>query len=267
MKTRADLAELFACRKATCIVAWNRILDAEYCPRHCHPCFEIVYHPSGDGVTSIPGNTEIQVGNHSVVVYSPYTYHDLRMHASGQEICIQIDVGQSIHQGLQPVFHIPSLQSLHLRNELLCISDAAQCQSELGEIAFNYRVLSLLISLLDLSAPVDNQPMDVADTYFEQADRYMRENYRVIGSVREVAVHVGVSYDHLRHVFRKCRGTSLISHLTYIRITRAKELIQNSTLPFKAIAELCGFENERYFSAVFKSVVGCTPGTLRKSID
>jgi len=92
---------------------------------------------------------------------------------------------------------------------------------------------------------------------------FMSEHFAGISSLRDVAEHVGVSHDHLRHLFIKARGRSLIRHLNEIKVARAKILLTNSPLPLKQIAATCGFKDEYYFSAVFRRLTNLSPGLYR----
>jgi len=52
----------------------------------------------------------------------------------------------------------------------------------------------------------------------------------------------------------------------YIRrekVARAEELLRDSTLPVRRIAELCGFKNVTRFQVHFRRIVGQTPAQFR----
>jgi AraC-like DNA-binding protein len=40
-------------------------------------------------------------------------------------------------------------------------------------------------------------------------------------------------------------------------------LLENSTLPLKAIADGCGFASERHLCSIFKKLRGVSPGAFR----
>jgi AraC-like DNA-binding protein len=98
----------------------------------------------------------------------------------------------------------------------------------------------------------------------QEACAYIREHFACIDRMQEVADHVGVSYDHLRHVFKRDRGMGLNEFLSMVRMERAKSLLLHSRLPIKTIASQCGFKTDRYFSTCFRQAVGLSPGRFRR---
>ena len=95
------------------------------------------------------------------------------------------------------------------------------------------------------------------------AELFIRENFASIRSLRNVAATAGIGYDHLRHLFKKTRGRSLVQYLNEVRMERATTLLVHSRLPLKQIATMCGFRDEYYFSAVFRRHVRMPPGRYR----
>ncbi|MBN8218436.1 MAG: helix-turn-helix domain-containing protein [Spirochaetes bacterium] len=73
-----------------------------------------------------------------------------------------------------------------------------------------------------------------------------------------------LSKDYLRHAFKKEYGLSPMQYLIRKRIDVAKVLLDTSPLKSREIAERCGFENEFYFSRLFRQVAGMPPTDWRK---
>ncbi|MCD8069479.1 MAG: helix-turn-helix transcriptional regulator, partial [Lachnospiraceae bacterium] len=64
--------------------------------------------------------------------------------------------------------------------------------------------------------------------------------------------------------FKEQCGTSVVSYIQQVRITRAKNLLRFSEDPIEKIAEECGIPDANYFARVFKKVEGIAPGEYRK---
>ena len=79
-------------------------------------------------------------------------------------------------------------------------------------------------------------------------------------SSEDIAKEVGISVSHLRLLFRKQYGISLMQKLNKIRVRRAKELLSSGMFTLAEVASACGFQNEYYFSRVFKQHTGIPPG-------
>jgi two-component system response regulator YesN len=74
-----------------------------------------------------------------------------------------------------------------------------------------------------------------------------------------IARQLGISRDHLRHLFKEETGMTVLDRLTDMRIERAKQLLDEGTYKIYEIAERVGFRSSQYFSQVFRKVAGMTP--------
>jgi AraC-like DNA-binding protein len=130
-------------------------------------------------------------------------------------------------------------------------------------LACDHRAAALLIELLHTAGMLEPQPDALASRHAAAAREYIRAHFRHIADMPEVAAALGVGYDHLRHGFRTAYGMSIKQWHTQVRIERARDLLLHSNLPLKAIADLCGFRNARYFCTCFRRATGQTPGRCR----
>ena len=65
--------------------------------------------------------------------------------------------------------------------------------------------------------------------------------------------------------FRKAMGKTIRDYVTDLRLERAKTLIVKTDRSLNEIAWSLGFKRQEYMGDVFKSRLGITPGSLRKS--
>jgi len=82
-------------------------------------------------------------------------------------------------------------------------------------------------------------------------------------SLQYLADRLFVHPKYLSMVFKKETGQNLSDYVTACRIDKAKELITETNLKIMEIANLCGFQNYRYFMTVFKQRTGRTPTEFR----
>jgi AraC-like DNA-binding protein len=82
-------------------------------------------------------------------------------------------------------------------------------------------------------------------------------------SVAELAGRLYVSKDYLRHLFQEYTSRSPIQHIIQARIDKARDLLGQGDLDVKEVAARCGFDNEYYFSRLFRKVTGTTPSRYR----
>ena len=249
------------------VCIWRIETGLRYCPAHSHPMIELVYHLRGAGVTTLEDGRKIGFKPHGTVLYPARLRHEQTMEAWGEDICLHIECPKGAtslrHEFSQPLYIPPLPVDPFVRGEFLQLAQVGFDPARRLEL--NLRVTALMARLLTLSRPLegDSAPPP-AEIHRARARQYILENSARIQSAGEIAHHVGVSEDYLRHLFAERDGTSLIRLVTEARIDRAKELLIHSRLPLKEIASLCGYQTERYLSARFKKQTGQAPGAFRR---
>ena len=73
-----------------------------------------------------------------------------------------------------------------------------------------------------------------------------------------------MNFDYLNRVFKKNIGKTIFVYLNEIRIHHAKELIATTSMKILSIGYRVGFQDECYFSKVFKKYTGMSPGQYEK---
>lgn len=95
------------------------------------------------------------------------------------------------------------------------------------------------------------------------AIRYMRRHAGEKIRQADVARHVNMSRSYFSRCFAKLAGRSFGEELRNMRLERAKELLLESTAPIYEIAAASGFEDDKYFSRLFREHVGQLPSDYR----
>lgn len=89
---------------------------------------------------------------------------------------------------------------------------------------------------------------------------YLNAHIREPLSLGDICREFGVSQTSLSRMFRTYRNTSFSNYMTEIRINKAKEIMKNDPESYvKDIAERCGYNDQFYFSRIFRSVTGMCP--------
>lgn len=110
----------------------------------------------------------------------------------------------------------------------------------------------------------DFQQVKHADVVFK-AMQYMRRNCAQKVSLDDVARHVYLSRAYLSTLFKEETGQSLFAYLTQVRVEKGKRLLEDQTLSLAQVAVQCGFEDQSYFSKIFKRETGMSPKKYRDS--
>ena len=131
-------------------------------------------------------------------------------------------------------------------------------------------------NLEDLSAWVSNMLQRFISFTFEfdkvkHADavykviEYIKSNYRRHMSLEDIAASTYLSKTYLSSLFKKETGYSISEYINIVRIERSKSLLMEENMSIIEIANLCGFEDQSYFTKVFKHIVGITPKKYREN--
>lgn len=128
----------------------------------------------------------------------------------------------------------------------------------------------VLLHLIDNGclSPVDIQlgkPGLKKDVVVMQAVAYINQYYAEDFSVNDLCSALFVSKNSLCAKFRATMHCSVMEYRSFIRISRAKELLISGGKSLEEIAELCGFSSANYFSLIFKKEVGISPSGYRKT--
>ena len=94
---------------------------------------------------------------------------------------------------------------------------------------------------------------------------WIRLNAADIVSVDDVARYFGYNSEYLSTMIRQATGRSTVEHINESRISLARELLRTTEAKLSEIAERCGFNDEKYFSRVFKRKCDVSPGEYRKA--
>jgi len=233
------------------------------CGKHSHPAVEIVYHATGRGETRVAGQSlPFQAGN--VVIYAPQEIHDQNMASDGEDLCLQVAPPDSVCPKLDSGFFVTRIGQPWLIAEIQNLCRSRAQPGGLEQQIFDLRASAVLLALVDIATKASQEhALPPSERHVMKAEQFIGEHFASISSLRDVAEHVGVGHGHLRHLFSKARGRSLVRHLNEIKVERAKILLTNSRLPLKQIAATCGFKDEYYFSAVFRRMTNLSPGFYR----
>lgn len=98
---------------------------------------------------------------------------------------------------------------------------------------------------------------------FWHSHSYIREHYTENLSLSQVAEKLGVSNGYLSTLLNQNMGCGFVDYLNQIRIDWACCYLRQSYLKNYEIAYKVGFQDEKYFSKVFKKVIGMTPKEYR----
>ena len=103
-----------------------------------------------------------------------------------------------------------------------------------------------------------------AHTVAARAKLYMAEHFSDSSlMLKDVAGAVGMSESRFSTVFAQESGKTFTEYLTWLRLTRAKDMLASTDKKSAQIALDVGYNDAHYFSYLFKKNLGITPGEYR----
>ncbi|MGI5990363.1 MAG: response regulator [Lachnospiraceae bacterium] len=173
--------------------------------------------------------------------------------------------------------------NLSLENSLLVTTELAltifQAQKSAGDGTTSYLYyldhIQHLHTLDEMEADITAFAVKTADSRHNSSDSkkilaqnaldYIAQHYcEEALSISDVASHLGISVPYLGVLLRQETGKNFSTHLTAVRMEKAKELLRSTDRPVSEIAESTGYSNPQYFSVCFKKYTGTSPGEFRK---
>ena len=97
-----------------------------------------------------------------------------------------------------------------------------------------------------------------------KAERFIWENYTRKISLKEIADVSGLSAPYFSTIFKDEMGENLSNYLNRLRIEKASAMLRETEFPINGISTACGFEDQSWFSKVFKSYTGFSPCKYRE---
>ncbi len=99
-----------------------------------------------------------------------------------------------------------------------------------------------------------------------QALSFLRRHYQERITLKDLSANLKVTLRSIQDVFKAHVGRSLHGELDRLRVGRAKDLLQDSSLKLEAVASACGFSDLRHFRRTFLRETGQTPQQYRRDL-
>ncbi|WP_438446625.1 response regulator [Gorillibacterium sp. sgz5001074] len=122
----------------------------------------------------------------------------------------------------------------------------------------------LIRSLRTIAEQYRRQQQEDRHVIFDIA-KYIEAHYREEITLQDIADRFFLSREYISRKFKQEFKENLSDYIGRIRIGKAKLLLLNPDSRIAQVAELVGYQDEKYFSKVFKKLTGQTPGEYRKN--
>ena len=126
-------------------------------------------------------------------------------------------------------------------------------------------VNALYIDIVRLGKPVEEETASPAYlTKLREFEELLDQQYRNIKFAAEYAKRLNISERHLNRICKECLDKTTSDIIADRIILEAKRLLVNTTKPISEISLELGYEDNAYFSRLFRKRTGDTPVGFRK---
>ncbi|WP_025025539.1 response regulator transcription factor [Caldalkalibacillus mannanilyticus] len=154
-------------------------------------------------------------------------------------------------------FHIEGTHSLY------CGNDYWDREGNFSFSAFQSEKQKEFFSLAEL---IKSASMKQENKTIYEIEKFIRMNYQKEIKLQEIAERFFLSREYISRKFKQEFNENISDYLVKIRMEKAKTLLQNEHMRIYDIASQIGYQDEKYFSKVFKKVEGLTPNEYRSKV-
>ena len=122
----------------------------------------------------------------------------------------------------------------------------------------------LVLSLLHLCRSVVNTRPDAerprAEFLYHSMCNWVQDNYAQPLTRESVALFFNITPNHLSKVFAQHGTMGFVEYLRWVRMAKARIILQKYHLSISEVAQRCGYQDSDYFCRLFRRQFGLTPG-------
>lgn len=121
-----------------------------------------------------------------------------------------------------------------------------------------------MLSLLHLCRSVVNTRPDTerprAEFLYHSMCNWVQDNYAQPLTRESVAQFFNITPNHLSKVFAQHGTMGFVEYLRWVRMAKARIILQKYHLSISEVAQRCGYQDSNYFCRLFRRQFGLTPG-------
>ncbi len=245
---------------------------------HLHSFFEICYVVEGNG-TYIEHDQSYPLNEQTLFLSRPDMLHQIQSQQGmfllyvGFE-CVPSESKKEWVQWIEKAKKCVNIVQ-HVKRDCIAVPlwqslliQATKPKQPFFQESVSSLAYSLILSLLQTFIP------DPANSYepklsnnssplLKQATLYIQDNLSRSLKLTDLANYLHVSERHLSRIFVNELGINYTTFVQQERIKRGANLLKSSHYSIKEIAKETGFSTVHYFTRVFTSLMGISPGRFR----
>jgi len=161
-----------------------------------------------------------------------------------------------------PIVHVPDTQLL-----LEAFEDVYACLhynfSDSGLLSMSSKLMNL-VSIIRLHRKHRHPRRQAAEDSVLSTINFMRQHLDMNLTLDDLAAHSGQSVPYYCRRFKERTDQTPMSYFIHLKLQKACELLVQTDLSVKEVAEELGYKDPYYFSRLFKKIQGCAPSQYRE---
>jgi AraC-like DNA-binding protein len=235
------------------------------------PEFQLVYITEGEGIFSIEDRT-YKVIPGSMLLILPGIWHTYKpvYEIGWHEYWVGFKgdfFSNMIRQNLLSRGHL--FFDLGLRDNIILtfnnIFDEVRTQRPLYQLKACAGILSLITEMLTHERRKE-QP-NYYQKIVEKAKYLMESNVYGNINLSNISEQIGISTSRLNDIFKTYTSMTPYQFYIHIKIHKAEGLLEQENISVKEVALKMGFEDQYYFSRLFKNKTGIAPSVWKKFLN
>ena len=236
--------------------------------RDAKESYLVFYTVSGAGEV-MQGSSIVKLGRGDALLMDCRTPQRYRTHPDAgrwHHLWAHVD-GVGLH-AMADAMGLPSLMPVHLqessaRNAFDYLTANVEQEDAASIVRTGLAAHELVALVAAALATPTSANEEASREVVHIVEDYIGEHYREPITVDDLAAAATVSKTYLIRLFKRHLATTPYNYLLRSRITHAKELLAETTMPVSRIAGEVGFSSESNFSYRFSQVVGESPSSYR----
>ncbi len=162
---------------------------------------------------------------------------------------------------LPPVFHpVTTTKFVALLQELMRLNAETYADTEILTSGLLADLLTMLLTVNSISEESDTALQSKLKTVLA----YIDANFTTEITLDDLSHRFYISKYYLTREFKRAYGETIFQHIISLRINYAKRLLRFTDKSVEEISELCGFNDQSYFSKQFKKAENVTCLAFRR---
>jgi len=271
-------------------LVFRDVPQANFMDFHEHDYIELVFVHGGNGVHLLQGRNKLVTTNtikgdvFTILPGESHAYRDCRDFRI-YNLCISADYLQGLSPELNkmehyakffslgredctPRLHLPPAAFQQVDFHMRQIVSALNSRRSTRSWAIQVSLENLLLSVFDSdssSIAVATVEATIDERLFQSIERLELHPERPL-KLREEARLSGMSLSSYAHKFRQTVGYAPNEYVTFLRLEKARRLIEETNRPLTDIALDCGFCDSNYLTRQFRKRYGISPARHRRSL-